>query len=312
MYFRGWTLLVLLAGAAILSAIGANVAPGWSYEDEYMSGYTGADADYVGSEACLMCHTDLNPGTLFTHVALIDNNPDHPDYGRGCEACHGPGGKHMGDVAGILDPLKMSTDGVTDICSKCHADLRTYNVERWQISEHYSFDVSCVGCHSGHSSNPGFLVEEDELELCCTCHSEKRAEFNMRAHHPVEEGQLSCDSCHNPHSGVYDAQLVADGDELCFTCHSDKEGPFAYSHDVSQASGGDGCLTCHFAHGGNADNLLRNPQRLCLECHTDRGPENHFPGSCWTTGCHVDIHGSNTHPLFLDYTEPDHNPIIVD
>jgi DmsE family decaheme c-type cytochrome len=271
-----------------------------STEDDYLEGYTGADAELVGSESCLMCHSDYTPDNMFTHVSLIDGNPDNADYGYGCEGCHGPGGNHMGDVSGIINPPMLSNDDLTELCSKCHDDLRTYSEEDWFLGEHYLSDTTCLACHSGHSSNDDFLIDESVEELCYTCHSQARAEFSLRSHHPVDEEQMGCVSCHNPHSGRYEYLLVEEGDDLCFTCHADKEGPFVYDHPVSTAAGGDGCRTCHLVHGSNTDSLLRLPHRLCEQCHTEQTPENHFAGTCWSSGCHVDIHGSNSHPLFFD------------
>lgn len=289
---------ILVGGAIILLIVTMLPVTGWS-QDDYLAEYIGTDADSVGSDACLMCHSDMTPTSLFTHATIIDNDPGNPDFGYGCEGCHGPGGSHMGDVAGILYPPSMSVDEVTDLCTKCHGNVRSFALNTWYLSEHYGNDLSCISCHGGHSDYDAFLVTEVSLDLCNSCHSEKRAEFNMRSHHPVDEGQLECLSCHNPHSGEFEYQLVADGDELCFECHADKQGPFIYDHPVSQANGGDGCTTCHFVHGSNTDNLLRFPNRLCLQCHTDRGPDTHDPGSCWTAGCHSEIHGTNGHPLFL-------------
>jgi DmsE family decaheme c-type cytochrome len=290
----------------ITSLLAAGIA--WSQEETeppaaeqppYMDQYIGADAEMIGVEQCLMCHPGRLPASPFAHIAYIELDPSNPNAGFACEACHGPGGNHMGNPAGIINPKKLDIDQVTDLCSKCHSDLRSFSKDDWYASEHYYADISCLDCHGGHSENEFFLVNEDQLELCYTCHAEKRAEFGMRSHHPVEEGQLGCFDCHNVHSGTYDWELNADGDELCYGCHADKEGPFVYDHDVSRASGGDGCMTCHFAHGANSDNLLRYPHRVCLECHTDITPANHFSGTCWSTGCHVEIHGSNSHPLFF-------------
>ncbi len=290
---------------------------GWSQEDDpaegieaeevgepvaelsYMDLYVGADADRTGTQACLMCHSAYRPGSAFTHVSYIELDPNNPDNGYSCEGCHGAGSKHMGNAAGIINPSMLDGDRLTDLCSKCHNDLRSFETQAWYMSEHYNADIFCLNCHSGHSENDYFLVNEDRLELCYTCHSEKRGEFNMRSHHPVGEDQMGCSDCHNPHSGYYESQLNTEGDELCFGCHGDKQGPFIYDHDMGMATGGDGCVTCHSVHGSNSDNLLKYPHNLCTQCHTDIVPSGHFPGTCWTSGCHSEIHGSNSHPLYF-------------
>jgi DmsE family decaheme c-type cytochrome len=266
----------------------------------YMDTYIGADADQVGSAKCLMCHPKRKPSNTFTHLALLDLDTNSPYYGFGCEGCHGPGGKHNGNKLGIINPNKLSPDEANQFCSKCHSDLRSYNYKSWLMSDHNAAGLDCLSCHGGHSENDKFLKEKDQTELCYSCHAEKRAEFSMRSHHPLKEGHITCDNCHNPHSGDNNNQLVAEGDELCFKCHGDKQGPFVFDHDLSPAMGGNGCLTCHFSHGGNADNLLRFPHRLCLQCHSDKTAEAHHPGTCWATGCHSQIHGSYTSELFFD------------
>ena len=295
--------LTITLGVGILLIINVFTSAGWtSDEDDYLAGYTGADAELIGSDACLMCHSNLNPGNLFTHVAYIDGDPANEYYGYGCEQCHGPGGSHYGNTTAIINPSKLSGDQLVEQCTRCHESLRTFDRDEFFLSTHYENDILCLSCHSGHSANDAFLVNEDAMELCYTCHSEKRAQFNMRSHHPVDEGQLGCMDCHNPMSGQFDGQLKAERDDLCFTCHMDKKGPFMFNHEISLSAGANGCLTCHFPHGSNSDNLLQLPSnRLCLQCHTDRTPDSgHFSGACYTSGCHSQIHGSNQNPLFFN------------
>jgi DmsE family decaheme c-type cytochrome len=267
-------------------------------QSEYMSNYTGVGADKTGSEACILCHEDRKPSKVRSHIVVIDTNPKNPNFGFSCEGCHGPGGNHNGDVAGIIQPDKLNIDEITSTCSSCHAKLRTYAKQSWLVSEHYFSEIGCLECHGGHSDKRNFLKEESELTLCLDCHIGNRAEFSMRSHHPVREELVECTSCHNPMSGDNDKQLVREGDHLCFECHRDKQGPFLFEMGIGTDNGGDGCLSCHFPHGSNADNLLRYPQNLCTGCHSDMRPPAHFAGKkCWE--CHVDIHGSNDDPLFF-------------
>jgi len=298
MQLRGWSRVayglftaILLMGLLVTSRV-------WSTEYDYMAGYTGAEAELTGSATCVMCHQDRIPENLLSHIALLDDNPDCEMYGYGCEGCHGPGGEHNGNPAGILNLPMMPIDDLTMQCSMCHDSLGDYDMDNYRMSDHFYMDISCLECHGGHSDNEGFLTEADELDLCYNCHAEKRAEFSMRSHHPIENDG-NCRMCHNPHSGEFESQLIEDRDELCFSCHPDKEGPFVYDHDVSMDSAGDGCLTCHVSHGTNYDNLLTLPSRLCQQCHTEVGPDVHYAGTCWSSGCHTEVHGSNSHPLYF-------------
>jgi len=279
---------------------------GWSSDKDstrdpkYLESYAGEKAERVGSDACIACHDSKIPKTPRNHIQLLDGDKTSSIYGFGCEGCHGAGGNHNGDPAGILMPPKMPFKKVAELCSKCHSSLRSYDLKGWYLSEHFFTEMDCLSCHSGHSENQKYLLNSDKVELCLNCHQRKRAEFKMRSHHPVEEKQISCISCHNPHSGKFEKQLKDQLDNLCFECHGDKEGPFTYDHDVSMSAGGEGCLTCHFVHGSHTDALLRYPQRLCLRCHNEMTGENHFSGTCWKSGCHSDIHGSYTNPLFFE------------
>jgi predicted CXXCH cytochrome family protein len=90
------------------------------------------------------------------------------------------------------------------------------------------------------------------------------------------------------------------GKDNCVSCHADVAGPFVYEHDPVEGGIGKGCLECHDPHGSHNPKLLNSFSRgLCAQCHTDK-LANHFPGhSCWDSGCHVALHGSNTDPHFL-------------
>jgi len=255
--------------------------------------------ELIGSSVCIACHDKTVPKSPRSHIAIFDKDNENPNYGYGCEACHGPGSNHNGDPEKIIMPSKLKHDEIAKLCSKCHSSLGSFNLKNWYLSTHYFSEMDCLNCHKGHSENEKFLIKPKITELCYSCHSGQRAELNMRSHHPVNEDQLSCTSCHNQHSGAFDKQLKNEPDKLCFECHGDKEGPFTFDHDVTMAAGGEGCLTCHFVHGSNTDNLLRYPNRLCLRCHSDMNRNNHFTGTCWASECHHDIHGSYTSPLFF-------------
>ncbi|HYE78105.1 MAG TPA: cytochrome c3 family protein, partial [bacterium] len=117
---------------------------------------------------------------------------------------------------------------------------------------------------------------------------------------------LSCTSCHDPHATEpKGADLIRRTNGLCETCHTDYAGPFLFNHaPVHDVGLGDGCLTCHVSHGSSHDHLLRIDNRgLCLQCHVDKdtvGPDPHFPGTCWQSGCHQAVHGSQTSFLLFD------------
>lgn len=278
----------------------------WSEDDKtseqktYFERYTGADAEKLGSETCLVCHDDKFPMKVQNHINLIDRDPDNSEFGFGCETCHGPGGMHNGDIDGILVPEKLTSKESADLCSKCHVKLGSYRKNAWLSSDHFYSDLDCFSCHQGHSTNRSFLIEKTITDTCIKCHLRQKLEFNQRSHHPVNDGLLSCSSCHNAMSGQFEHQLVNEGDELCFKCHADKQGPFIFDMGIGTDVGGDGCRSCHIPHGSSTDSLLKYPRRLCLDCHSEMTDNAHFPGTCWQDGCHAEVMGSNSDPLFFE------------
>jgi predicted CXXCH cytochrome family protein len=152
------------------------------------------------------------------------------------------------------------------------------------------------------------LLVDQEDKLCVSCHAREGHDFKQFSHHPVTidaandpgADAMHCTSCHNVHAGHGPDMLVTRRtQELCLKCHMDKGGPFRFTHMSTEEGIGEGCLTCHEAHGSSHAWLHKaEGNALCIQCHTDR--ENHYPGqTCWTSGCHSDIHGSNKHPLFI-------------
>ena len=165
-------------------------------------------AKYVGSEACADCHEDIVnnfKNTIHGRIAAFETKPSMQI--DGCEACHGPGSKHIEeeDPAYIINPAKLEPAQASAICSRCHTDGETMD---WRGSEHALNDVSCVKCHTIHGNKDkvayrdklGYrhkhvkdaLLKKPEPELCFTCHKDIMAKTNYPNHHPIKEGKMTC------------------------------------------------------------------------------------------------------------------------
>lgn len=149
--------------------------------------------------------------------------------------------------------------------------------------------------------------------ICFQCHLEIQAQFHLPQHHPVMEGNMNCSQCHDPHgidimkpSG---GLAMARQDQSCAQCHRNQTRPFVFEHDAMR----EGCITCHSPHGSiNEKMLVESDPNLCLRCHAQvQGPTvppghvyigntDHTTflriGTCWTSGCHTAVHGSNVDP----------------
>lgn len=270
-------------------------------------------ATYVGSETCKGCHEDLFKKIEHSlHGKLLGTKLSRTDVQRrGCEACHGPGSKHLEDPANPAFNLRfgkktsLTATDQNSVCLQCHQRGKQI---LWQGSPHETRDVSCVSCHSTHASQAekGQLKKATQSDLCSQCHQVKAMQFQRSSHMPVKEGKLTCSSCHNAH-GTTTERLIPEIsiNESCTKCHADKRGPVLWEHAPVIES----CLNCHVAHGSNNAPLMRIKQpRLCNQCHIEsRHSTQPFPQtdrkvfnrSC--LNCHPNIHGSN-HPSGVFFT----------
>ncbi|HWB32960.1 MAG TPA: DmsE family decaheme c-type cytochrome [Acidobacteriaceae bacterium] len=295
----------LVWAAAILLVPGLAYAAGGSKQTATAKAPVHNAADYVGSETCATCHADVaqkfesNP---HSKMALIHGNPQ----GQTCESCHGPGRAHVesgGDVSKILQLSKAPTKVVDATCLTCHAGAHP-NFDR---SPHARAGVSCISCHSVHSSTAETkLLKASQPKLCYQCHADQKAQFNMPIHHKVNEGLVKCSDCHDVHGTFLANNLKSteDQNQVCTKCHTDVRGPFVFEHAPVRA---EGCVTCHTPHGSQNPRLLNMPSiaTLCNQCHSPLsagGVHGLDPGSTTVTPCitcHTMIHGSNNSQAFI-------------
>src|SRR5258708_4123983 len=208
---------------------------------------------------------------------------DLPPERTGCEGCHGPAKAHVEARGGKTTIPRafslMPAAKILDTCLACHAkDFSRSNIRR---SSHTEADVVCSNCHSIHKSPvPKFLLAKQQTELCESCHTSVRAQFDMPVKNRVHEGFMNCSDCHNPHGTNAPTwrmgqrpRMVSQAlgnEESCLKCHVDKRGPFVFEHPAVRV---DGCETCHAPHGSTNSRMLKRPVvfTLCLECHNGAG-----------------------------------------
>src|SRR5918911_42730 len=327
----GWVLgLVFWATSASLSKVSIAAgdkgrAPPAAAKDK--------DDQYVGSDTCKVCHEDQFKNFTHTAHAKLESLSSWKGKAVGCESCHGPGKAHAeeGDPTKIVSFKNRSAKQNSETCLTCHSGKEEHN--NFRRGEHWRNDVGCNDCHSPHgnpvgtnkpSSNtfvaaanaekPGFgtvkMLKMSEPQLCLSCHSEAKHQFNQPFHHKVLEGAMKCSDCHNAHGGFETKQtrLATGADAACLKCHADKQGPFTFEHVPVKT---EGCASCHTPHGSSNPRMLKRSSvaQLCLECHSvdhgvgalePAGPQHNQNvqyANC--TACHVKIHGSHTSPVFF-------------
>lgn len=320
---RGAAVVASVLFGALLMQAQVAMADATTVSDRTITGIN-EGATYVGKEACGQCHSLADGHFANTTHAKVFANPRNELESRVCEACHGPGSKHLEDATdhnaliGYTREWGTPVDKQQGQCLQCHSGGQRIN---WEGSIHQINRLSCSDCHNPMAkfSQTGLLKKASIIETCFTCHQEKRAEFSRKSHMPLLEGKMTCDDCHNPHGSTAPRLLKGNSvAETCFDCHQEKRGPFLFEHPPVRQ--GDQCLNCHLPHGSNQEKLLIiSRPMLCQQCHDPGAPHDRttaltvssllqdgagLPGtglnaferfvgrSC--VDCHTEIHGSNS------------------
>jgi hypothetical protein len=163
---------------------------------------------------CFRCHTtgpesfDTNGGMRQQNRAGIGGT--WSEDGVHCEACHGPGSKHVPDPpAG-----NIVIDASNDTCDRCHVGqgdgsaIQAFggfivgNQQSLEVDAGPHAGFQCIVCHNPHGS----LVADREAAIrnaCTDCHSS----MNMALHagrvfvRGDDVEPLSCESCHMSRAG---------------------------------------------------------------------------------------------------------------
>ena len=269
--------LLLASGLAISTTAFAQAATPAAAEPPPPPPGLGTEYTATGADTCLMCHTEAWPYPVFPifktkHANRADKRTPFAAGGLQCEACHGPGAKH---VAGGGDKNAINSNKSTSFlsagernkfCLTCHQGNARIG---WHGSMHGSNDVACSNCHKIHAERDPVLATATQAEVCYACHSEERQDFARPSSHPVRSGKFACNECHSVHGSNTNAMLAKPTvNQTCYTCHAEKRGPFLWEH----APVAEDCTLCHSPHGGvNQALLKKNPPLLCQQCHTAAG-----------------------------------------
>jgi hypothetical protein len=227
------------------------------------------------NSSCVQCHAvageprhDLELDRFATRAA---------ELGIACEACHGPGRKHVsreqnpltryrtrsGDVeTSIVNPARLPAQRASEVCGQCHAYFVPKLPEQWWQS---GYAANYTPGAALDASRRILELERDEPEAEALVGDDLRSlfyadgsvrvggrEWNGLEHSACfQRGQgtrqISCSSCHQLHGGTRASQLgeAALGNAACGACHSElAAAPAAHSHHP-EGSEGSACVNCH-------------------------------------------------------------------
>ncbi|SFM53516.1 HEAT repeat domain-containing protein [Shimia aestuarii] len=236
-------------------------------------------------------------------------NSTQVEIGVGCEACHGPGAKHLELVKGGHSGDMPKSYGFAVDFSDTEAGMQ-----------------QCAGCHArreafgGGSPAPGTAFH-DAYNLALlrpgTYHPDGQILDEVYVYGSFLQSQMyakgvGCGNCHDPHSN----ERVAEGNAVCTQCHSPAGNPDfpslalkeydAPSHHRHAAdSDGAQCKNCHMIErtymgvDERRDHSFRIPRPdladstgapdACTDCHTGQSPKwaadaiaDWYPEGRWT------------------------------
>lgn len=165
---------------------------------------------------CFGCHTTAS--TVNGHF-----DPDHLLPGVTCEACHGPGTRHVSSMkqarieeglAVILNPAKLKPVESVDFCGACHrtwvdiveagtvgvstARFPAYRLEESRCWGKGDIRITCLACHDPHQ--PLVHASGSYDSACLRCHRATTGSKVTSAHPGAAcpRSTKNCVTCHMP------------------------------------------------------------------------------------------------------------------
>ncbi len=250
--------------------------------------WTGAFQNW--NSRCAACHS--------THV-VRNYEPETNRYDTrwqevniGCEACHGPGSRHLAWAGGKASlPDKGLLNKVGKIWAPTAGQL--------PIPQHAAATMSgqlqvCAGCHSRRAElqqtdpqadyfdNYSLSPLLENLYFPDGQMQEEVYEAGSFLQSRMHQNHVSCTNCHEPHSN----QLRVTGNGLCLQCHEPQkfQRKEHFFHEVG-SQGGE-CVNCHMPQrtymgvDTRRDHSFRIPDPVasvkfgvpnaCTQCHANR------------------------------------------
>jgi predicted CXXCH cytochrome family protein len=261
--------------------------------------WTGRDQTW--NYMCANCHsTDLNK-----NYDLVTNSyaTTWSAVDVSCEACHGPGSRHVASVQSHRGRLsgedRMGLVAWLEATDNGHWEMNetTGIAHRTRLLASAELDA-CAACHSrrkviSNKAVPGAAFLDSYLPAYLEpglYHADGQIdgevfEYGSFIQSRMHEAGVTCSNCHDPHS----LALRAEGNRLCAQCHMPAKFDVTEHYHHQPGSTGAQCVNCHMPTKTymvvdmRRDHSLRVPRpdltvsisvpNACTQCHTDRSAE---------------------------------------
>ena len=250
---------------------------------------------------CAACHsTNLKKGY---DAASNNYKTTFSEINVACEACHGPGSRHVEWAKGARPPYTSQSDkGLVVLRSRWNeawklpaADART--AQRDKPAADALMNI-CAACHARRSTiaeggqvgaplevthrlalltQPNYHADGQQREEDYTWGSFLQSRMYQRG--------VTCMDCHEPHA----LQLREEGNGLCLRCHTAAAFDTEKHHFHKAGTKGAQCVECHMPAqkymvvDPRRDHSMRIPRpdlsvslgspNACTQCHAGRKPE---------------------------------------
>jgi predicted CXXCH cytochrome family protein len=262
--------------------------------------------DQIWNYQCANCHST----NLQKNYDLAANSyaTSWSDLDVACEACHGPGSRHLAwakahaaggpyppgtDAArmGLANRLKPADNGRWEMNPETGVARRTEKLVSTELD-------TCASCHSRRKVitknpvpgepyldsylpallEPGLYFADGQIDG-------EVYEYGSFLQSRMHAVGVTCSNCHDPHS----AKLRTQGNALCAQCHLPEKFDVAAHHHHQPGNTGAQCVNCHMPKknymvvDARRDHSLRVPRpdlsvslgtpNACTQCHADRSAQ---------------------------------------
>ena len=219
---------------------------------------------------CATCHSTGYRITEYDDQTKRTLKSEFVEFGVGCEACHGPGAKHVSAKnkgerkKTIFNPAHVDPQAQSKVCGYCHVRVET---EKWhtaqgnpredmpapKLGESYKAGEDWTKWEGiimpglkpdqpftkDYSGDLKGLFKVDE-------HSKANGIYEEAKHHQeyqgfiqskhYKQGKMSCITCHSPHAGKGKLKKVQK--DSCKSCHDASYTVEKYMPNTGQTAGG--------------------------------------------------------------------------